>query len=106
MTAPAPTHPWRFFRAGGSDQVALERGADLLALDQLDPKLWVALACPVKGLELDERTLALMDEDGDDRIRVPEVLGAVRWAGSVLTNLDSLMRGGDLPLGAIAPVVR
>lgn len=101
MTAPAPTHPWRFFRAGGSDQVALERGADLLALDQLDPKLWVALACPVKGLELDERTLALMDEDGDDRIRVPEVLGAVKWAGSVLTNLDSLMRGGDLPLGAI-----
>jgi hypothetical protein len=33
-------------RAGGFDQVKLETGADLLNLDQLDQKLWVALACP------------------------------------------------------------
>ena len=94
-------HNWLFFRAGGSDQVALERSADLLALDQLDPKLWVALACPVEGLELDERSLRLMDADGDGRIRVPEVLAAVKWASSVLTSLDSLMKGGDLPLASI-----
>jgi len=25
-------------------------------LDQLDQKLWVALSCPVKGLEIDEKT--------------------------------------------------
>src|SRR5262245_49255638 len=30
---------WKFFRAGGFDQVRLETGADLLALDQLDQKL-------------------------------------------------------------------
>lgn len=101
MTAPAPTHQWRFFRAGGSDQVALERSADLLALDQLDPKLWVALACPVKGLEIDERTLRLMDGDGDGRIRVPEVIAAVRWTGSVLKGLDTIFGGGDLPLASI-----
>jgi hypothetical protein len=35
-----------FFRAGGCDQVRLESGADVLALDQLDQKLWVALASP------------------------------------------------------------
>ncbi len=95
------SHSWQFFRAGGSDQVALERGADLLALDELDPKLWVALACPVAGLELDERTLRLMDTDGDGRIRVPEVIAAVKWAGSVLTSPDTLLKGGDLPLSVI-----
>ncbi len=95
------SYHWNFFRAGGSDQVALERTADLLALDQLDPKLWVALACPVDGLELDERTLRLMDTDDDGRLRVPEVIAAVKWAGSVLSNLDSLMKGGDLPLASI-----
>ena len=35
----------RFFRAGGFDQVKLETGSDLMALDQLDLKLWMALAC-------------------------------------------------------------
>ena len=49
-------HVWRFFRAGGFDQVRLDRGSDLAHLDQLDQKLWVALACPVGGLEFDERT--------------------------------------------------
>ena len=95
------SHSWQFFRAGGSDQVALDRSADLLALRELDPKLWVALACPVKGLEIDERTLALMDGDGDGRIRVPEVISAVEWAGKMLTSLDTLMKGGDLPLASI-----
>jgi len=95
------SHSWQFFRAGGSDQVALDRSADLLALRELDPKLWVALACPVKGLEIDERTLALMDGDGDGRIRVPEVIAAVEWAGKMLTSLDTLMKGGDLPLASI-----
>ncbi|MEY3534435.1 MAG: hypothetical protein RLZZ582_11, partial [Verrucomicrobiota bacterium] len=37
-------HPWQFFRAGGFDQVKLQTGADLMNLDQLDQKLWVALA--------------------------------------------------------------
>ena len=47
---------WRFWRAGGVDQVRLDRGADLLQLRSLDQKLWVALSCPVKGLEFDEKT--------------------------------------------------
>lgn len=95
-------HTWKFFRTGGLDQVALESGADLLALDQLDQKLWVALSCPVKGLELDEHTLALIDTDGDGRIRVPELLAAIKWAAARLKDPGELLRGADaLPLTAI-----
>ena len=97
------THTWNFFRTGGLDQVALTTAEDLLALGQLDQKLWVALSCPVKGLELDEKTLALIDTDGDGRIRVPELLAAVKWAASRLRDPAALLRGDDaLPLAAIA----
>ena len=96
------THSWNFFRTGGLDQVALATGADLLALDQLDQKLWVALSCPVKGLELDEKTLALIDTDGDGRIRVPELLAAIKWAAARVNDAGALLNGADaLPLAAI-----
>ena len=95
-------HKWRFFRSGGFDQVRLENGADLLALDQLDPKLWAALSCPTHRLRMDDKTLELMDTDRDGRIRVPEILAAVQWAGSVLKNPDDLTaRASSLPLSAI-----
>jgi hypothetical protein len=95
-------HTWKFFRTGGLDQVTLESGADLLHLDQLDQKLWVALSCPVKGLELDEKTLALIDSDGDGRIRVPELLAAIKWAAARLKDPGDLLQGSAaLPLAAI-----
>src|SRR5690606_394435 len=94
-------HTWRFFRAGGSDQVALETADDLRHLRQLDPTLWVALACPVKGLEFDERTLAMMDTDSDGRIRVPEVLAAVEWTCAQLKDPAVIYKGGDLALASI-----
>jgi len=93
---------WKFFRAGGFDQVKLESGSDLMALDQLDQKLWVALACPTTGLHFDARTLALIDTDKDGRIRAPELIAAVKWAGSVLKNPDTLVKSpSPLPLNAI-----
>ena len=58
-------HQWKFFHTGGLVQVMLETPEDLLALGELDQKLWVALSCPVKGSELDEGTLTLIDSDGD-----------------------------------------
>ena len=61
-------HQWKFFRAGGFDQVKLETGADLLHLDELDQKLWVALACPTTGLEFDAKTAALVDTDKDGQV--------------------------------------
>lgn len=92
---PKNVYPWRFFRAGGFDQVKLETGADLMNLDKLDQKLWVALACPTTGLEFDPRTLALIDTDNDGRIRAPELIAAVKWAGSMLKNPDDLVKGGS-----------
>ena len=102
--APAATHSWTFFRTGGLDQVALTSSADLLGLEQLDQKLWVALSCPVKGLELDEKTLALIDTDGDGRIRAPELIAVIKWAATHLSDLGVLLAGSDgLPLAAFNP---
>lgn len=102
MTSLKNSHVWKFFRTGGIDQVSLETGADLLNLEQLDQKLWVALSCPVKGLELDEKTLALIDTDGDGRIRVPELIAAIHWAAARLKDPAVLLKGEDnLPLTAI-----
>lgn len=95
-------HKWTFFRAGGFDQVKLESGADLMNLDKLDQTLWVALACPTSGLEIDPRTLALIDTDGNGRVRAGELIAAVRFAGSALKNPDDLLKGEPaLPLSAI-----
>src|SRR5437870_2145580 len=95
-------HKWTFFRAGGFDQVRIQSGADLMALDQLDQKLWVALACPATGLEFDGKTLALVDTDKDGRIRAPELIAAAKWAGALLTKPDDLLKSSpDLPLIAI-----
>jgi hypothetical protein len=95
-------HTWKFFRAGGFDQVKLDTGADLMNLDQLDQKLWVALACPTTGLEFCSKTAALIDTDKDGRIRAPELIAATKWAGSMLKNPNDLVKGGDsIALSAI-----
>lgn len=102
--APQPQHTFRFFRAGGFDQVRLDSGADLLALGELDQKLWVALACPTTSVDFDARTLKLLDTDCDGRVRAPELIQACKWAGSLLKQPDDLLKGSDtLPLEAINP---
>jgi hypothetical protein len=101
-SAPPTNHVWKFFRTGGLNQVSLETSEDLLSLSELDQKLWVALSCPVKGLELDEQTLALIDSDGDGHIHVREIIAAVNWAAAHLKNpADLLKPGAALPLAAI-----
>ena len=87
------SYNWKFFRAGGFNQVSLTSGADLLNLDKLDQKLWVALACPTTGVEFDKATLALIDSDKDGRVRAPELISALKWAGSLLKNPDDLLKG-------------
>ncbi|MFT4901609.1 MAG: hypothetical protein ACI81V_000883 [Lentimonas sp.] len=95
------SHHWKFSRQGGIFQVQLNSADDLQALSQLDPKLWVALSCPVEGLEIDSKTLALIDADQDGRVRIEEMLNAVRWTLERLARPESLLRGGELPLDAI-----
>ena len=65
----ASKHLWKFVRTGGLYQARFETAADFQNLGNLDQKLWVALSCPTRGLHFDERTLALVDTDGDGRIR-------------------------------------
>jgi hypothetical protein len=83
-------YPWRFFRAGGFDQVRLDSAQDLLHLHELDQKLWVALACPVNNVHFDTRTLSLIDTDGDGRIRPGELIAALQWTHSLLKNPDDI----------------
>jgi len=85
------SYPWKFFRAGGFNQVLITCGADLINLDQLDQKLWVALACPTTGVEFDRTTLALIDTDKDGRVRAPELIAAAKWAGGLLKNPSDLL---------------
>ncbi|MDP1525575.1 MAG: hypothetical protein Q8M20_07180 [Rhodocyclaceae bacterium] len=94
------SHFWKFFRAGGFDQPRIDTPADLLAIGELDQKLWVALSCPVSGSEFDTRTLALIDSDGDGQIRAPELIAAVRWAGERLAD-HGVLTGKRLSLAAI-----
>src|SRR5512138_703957 len=87
--APATPYRWKFYRVGGLDQVSFESGADLAHLGELDQKLWVALSCPTKGLEIDARTLELLDLDKDGRVRAPEVIAALKWCDARLEDLGA-----------------
>ena len=95
-------HCWKFHRLGGLDQVILQSADDLTHLDELDSKLWAALSCPSTGLELDDRTLALIDTDRDGRLRLPEVLEAVKWLSQRLQDPGSIINPPEnLPLSYI-----
>lgn len=86
-------HIWSFFKAGGVYQVKFESGSDIANLRNLDLKLWTALSCPVKGTNLDEKTLALIDTDCDGKIRAQELIEACEWTCKMLKNSDSLLSG-------------
>ena len=95
-------YSWKFQGIAKFEQVLLTSDEDIRHLDILDPKQWVALSCPVVGLEFDERALTLLDTDSDGRIRIPEVLAATTWMAERLTNLDSMIHGSEsLSLAAI-----
>lgn len=87
---------------GGVNRVNLDTGMDLVSLGNLDQKLWTALSCPVHGLEIDHKTLELIDSDNDNKIRVPEIIQAVKWVTSLIKNPDELTRENQvLPLSSI-----
>ncbi|MBP5396079.1 MAG: hypothetical protein J6Y34_03700, partial [Bacteroidales bacterium] len=95
-------YDWKFVNVGGTTRVSIQSGADIAHLGELDQKMWTVLSCPVKGLEIDERTLQLMDSDADGKIRANEVVETAEWLTSVLNNPDDLLKQEDsLPLSAI-----
>ena len=53
-------------------------------------------------MEFDKATLALIDTDKDGRVRAPELIAAVKWAGGLLKNPDDLLKGAPtLRLAAV-----
>lgn len=95
-------YKWEFENIGGSLRVKIASGADIAHLSELDPKMWTVLSCPVKGLEIDEKSLAYIDADGDGKIRVSDVIRTAEWMTEVLLDNDSLLKGTDsIVLGQI-----
>ena len=95
-------YPWKYCSLGGVVRVNITSGEDIAHLGELDQKLWTVLSCPTKDLELDGRTLQLIDTDGDGRVRVAEVVAAAQWLTSVLKDKDAILkRESVLPLGGI-----
>jgi len=88
-------YKWQFENIGGCSRVKISRGQDIAHLDELDTKMWTVLSCPVKGLEIDEKSLAYMDLDADGKIRVNDVVGVSKWITRVLKDPDLLLKGKD-----------
>ena len=70
-------------------------GEDLMHLAELDPKMWTVLSCPLKGLEIDEKSLSFMDCDGDGKLRVNDVICTSKWVTGALKDADLLLEGKD-----------
>ena len=95
------SYKWTYVSVGGTTRVDIASGEDIAHLGELDKKQWTVLSCPVKGLELDERTLTMMDTNNDGKIHVDEVIAAANWLTDVLKDNDMLLKQEDtLPLDA------
>lgn len=88
-------HVWNYFRAGGVVQVELKTAADLMNLKNLDQKLWMALIMPTRGVNIDSRTLDLIDIDKDGHIRPPELIAAVDWLSGALKDPGLVLSEGQ-----------
>lgn len=84
-------YDWKFANIGGVPRVRIETGDDIAHLSELDQKLWTVLSCPVKGLEISEKTLSLLDTDGDGKIRVNEIISNSQWLTSILKDSNLLL---------------
>ena len=88
-------YKWTFNTVGGVARVKISSGADIAHLDELDPKMWTVLSCPVSGLEIDEKSLSYVDCDGDGKIRVNDVMATAKWLTGALNNPDAILEGKD-----------
>ena len=88
-------HKWEFENIGGTSRVKIKSGADIANLHLLDKKLWTVLSCPVKGLEIDEKSLSYIDTDGDGKIRVNDILSTSRWLTDALSDINMALNGED-----------
>ncbi len=88
-------YKWEFENVGGTLRVKIASGSDIAHLEELDPKMWTVLSCPVKGLEIDEKSLSYIDIDNDGKIRINDVVATSKWITGALKNPDLLLKGDD-----------
>ena len=88
-------YKWEFANIGGSSRVKISTGEDIAHLDELDPKMWTVLSCPVTGLEIDDKSLAYMDCDGDGKLRINDVICTSKWISGAVKDLNILTSGSD-----------
>lgn len=88
-------YKWEFDNIGGSSRVRINSGEAISRLAELDPKMWTVLSCPVKGLEIDEKSLAYIDIDSDGKIRVNDIVATAEWMTGAIKNPDLLLKSSD-----------
>lgn len=86
---------WEFENIGGSTRVRITSGEDIAHLPELDKKMWTVLSCPVKGLEIDEKSLAYIDRGNDGKIHLDDVVYTAEWVTGAVRNPDILLAGQD-----------
>ena len=96
-------HNYHFMQNGGLIQARISTIDDVLNLKDLDPKMWTALACPVKGLEFSEETLSILDTDKNGRVRVSEILQTIEYIKKYFSKPEVIMEPADsIPLDAMS----
>ena len=88
-------YKWEFENIGGSLRVKIGCGADIAHLAELDPKMWTVLSCPVKGLEINEKSLSYIDLDADGKIRINDIIKTAEWITGALKDPDLILKGSD-----------
>ena len=88
-------YKWQFENIGGTTRVRITSGEDIKHLYELDAKMWTVLSCPVKGLEISEKSMAFMDIDKDGKVRVNDVIEVSQWLTGALKDADLLLKGKD-----------
>ena len=86
-------HTWTYANIGGNTRVVIKNGRDIQHLSELDEKLWTVLACPVSGLEIPDESLQHLDNNGDSKIHIADVMSAATWLCQVLRDPQVLFEG-------------
>ena len=86
-------HTWTYANIGGNTRVIIKDGKDIQHLAELDEKLWAVLACPVSGLEIPDESLQCMDNNGDSKIHIADVISTAEWLCGALRNPQVLFEG-------------
>ena len=87
---------WSFANVGGVTRVRIQSAEDIRHLGELDKKMWTVLSCPVNGLEISAESLSLMDQDGDGKLRVKEVVATADYLCATLNEPQSLFDQTDI----------